>query len=299
STTVSVSIPSTSDTASTDAIDETAISQNTSEPAYDFATNDDSTNCQSATANASEDSANGASEQVVSIANLRAFEMGTRVITEGVISAAPGVLGKQVFYLAGSGIQVYLHSAQFGELARGMRVRVKGELSSSAGETRVKLSDATDITRLGQEDAPLPHDIALDEVGEATEGWLVRVTGTIASKDGASYILSDGAHETKMYIKDTTGIISSFSVGDELTAVGIVSETSTGYRLLPRDNDDILVRTPQNEEEQEVIPTGFISSRQTPTRLIGWSLAGAATAVVVAFSVVYSLKHKKLVATTA
>ena len=158
---VSVSAPSTIDTASTDAINETAISQNTSEPAYDFATNDDSTNCQSATANASEDSANGASEQVVSIANLRAFEMGTRVITEGVISAAPGVLGKQVFYLAGSGIQVYLHSAQFGELARGMRVRVKGELSSSAGETRVKLSDATDITRLGQEDAPLPHDTLL------------------------------------------------------------------------------------------------------------------------------------------
>lgn len=292
-------VASANDTVASTVAGEATASQITNEPNYDFAANDDSSDCESATASAPVDDEAGTPEQVVPIANIRAFDLGTRVITEGVISAAPGVLGKQVFYLAGSGIQVYLHSAEFGELVRGMRVRVAGELSSSAGEARIKLGDASDITRLGQADAPLPHDIALDEVGEATEGWLVRVTGTVASKEGASYFLSDGAHEAKMYIKDSTGIVPSFSVGDELTVVGIVSETSAGYRILPRDNDDILVRTPQNEEEQEVIPAGFISSRQTPTKLIGWSLAGAATAVVAAFAVAHSLKHKRLAATTA
>ena len=179
-----------------------------------------------------------------------------------------------------------------------MRVRVTGILSSSAGEARLKLADASDIERLGQEDAPLPHDLSLQEISEATEGWLVRVTGTVASKDGNAYVLSNGDNEAKMYLKESTNIVPTFSVGDELTVVGIVSETSAGYRILPRGNDDILVRTPQNEEEQEVIPAGFISSKQTPTKLIGWSLAGAVAVALSALGITHALKHKEMLVTT-
>ena len=282
--------------ASTD-VSEPATDE-TENPTYDLTANHDSENCQPTETSASVDSADGTPTQVVPIGNIRALELGAQLITEGVVSAAPGILGKQVFYLAGSGIQVYLHSAEFPELPRGMRVRVTGILSSSAGEARLKLADASDIERLGQEDAPLPHDLSLQEISEATEGWLVRVTGTVASKDGNAYVLSNGDNEAKMYLKESTNIVPTFSVGDELTVVGIVSETSAGYRILPRGNDDILVRTPQNEEEQEVIPAGFISSKQTPTKLIGWSLAGAVAVALSALGITHALKHKEMLVTT-
>ena len=38
--------------------------------------------------------------------------------------------------------------------------------------------------------------------------------------------------------------------GDEVTVTGIVSQTKSGYRLLPRDEADIVIRTAAAEDAQ-------------------------------------------------
>ncbi|MBI2476966.1 lamin tail domain-containing protein, partial [Candidatus Uhrbacteria bacterium] len=227
-----------------------------------------------------------ASTPLVTLANIRDLALNSALITEGVVSVAPGILGKQFFYLAGSGVQVYLYSGAFPQLSRGMLVRVKGVLTQSNGEARLKASSTEDITILSQGDAPTPHDVALSSIGEETEGWLVRVTGVVSERDSNAYQLTDETGSARVDVKDTTGIIVPFSVGDDVTIVGIVSQTKSGYRILPRDQQDILVRTPQvetqdDEAEPLPVPAGIITDRHNPTRTVAWSLALATLFTIV------------------
>lgn len=232
-------------------------------------------------------SASGA--QFIELANIRTLPVGSQVATEGVVSAVPGSLGKQVFYLAGSGVQVYLYSADFPALPRGTRVRIEGELTESSGETRVKLSSASDIQILGTVDAPAPHDIMSDEVGEATEGWLVRMTGMVSERSSGDFYLEDANGVARVFIKDSTGIVNSTAVGDNLTVTGIVSQTSSGYRILPRDQADILPRVAE-EDESDLLAVGSVGA-STPGSFAGWALSSLAVAGLASAGVMH-LKKK-------
>ena len=83
------------------------------------------------------------------LGDVRSHAIGTRLVTEGMVSVIPGILGKQFFYLAGSGIQVYLYSAEVPLLARGDRLRGEGEVCESGNETRMMMIDSSNITLLG------------------------------------------------------------------------------------------------------------------------------------------------------
>ena len=228
----------------------------------------------------------------VSLGDIRDVELGSEVITEGVVSALPGVLGKQYFYIAGSGIRVYLHSAEFPSLDLGMRLRLQGVLSQAAGERRLKLPSPEAIVKLGVEDAPVPHDVTSSLVGEATEGWLVRITGTVSSKTGDNYTLTDTDGDTRMTIKNSTEIIPSFSVGDEITVVGIVGQTSAGHRILPRNQNDILIRTDEDSSDSATA-AGMIIEHSDTTGGIAWALSGIMVALAIALFTVHRLKKRK------
>jgi DNA/RNA endonuclease YhcR with UshA esterase domain len=228
----------------------------------------------------------------IDLANIRTLPLETMVSTEGIVSSVPGALGKQVFYLAGSGVQVYLHSAEFPVLDRGMHVRVTGELRESSGETRVLLSDASDIEILGITDAPTPHDMTTAEVGEATEGWLVRVTGMVAERTSSSFMLEDDLGQARVFIKSTTGIANTVSVGDEVTVTGVVSQTSSGYRLLPRTQDDILPRTETADTDNEIIALGLTKSGAGT--LGGWILSTLVALALLSFGGAYAYKKKNV-----
>jgi hypothetical protein len=257
---------------------------------------------QSATETAESENADSTTEETadepalpfVSLANLRSSPIGTELITEGIVSALPGVLGKQFFYIAGSGVQVYLHSADFPTLSRGMRVKLRGVISQISGEMRLKLTSTDAIQKRGIEDAPLPHDITSALVGEPTEGWLVRITGTVSEKTGNSYQMTDSDGSIRVTIKESTEIIPSFSVGDDITIVGIVSQTSSGYRILPRDQNDILIRS-ADEEVNDTTPVGTIMEHNNPTGGIAWIVSGIMVFLGIAALTLHRLKKRKLI----
>jgi len=230
----------------------------------------------------------------VALVNIRNTEIGTTITTEGVVSALPGTLGRQYFYLAGSGVQVYLHSAEFGEMQRGTRVRVTGEVREAYGETRIKLNQTSDIEILSQEDAPPPHELDLSEIGESTEGWLVRLSGLISEK-GSNYFLLESPsedQEVKIYIKPSTGIALSMQVGDEATITGIVSERTGEYRILPRDQEDILIRNSSQEEGTETI--AGITNNKSGNATGGWILLSIAMTAILLSAIREIIKKKAL-----
>lgn len=219
----------------------------------------------------------------VDLAAIRTYPVGTELTTEGLVAVAPGILGKQFFYLSGSGVQVYLYSAEFPTLARGMRVRVSGMLSDVQGELRLKASKPEDIQILGQENPPMPHDITTAQIGEDTEGWLVRITGSVSDVSSDALLFSDTEGDVRVVAKSTTGITNAGDVGDNLTITGIVSQTTSGYRLLPRDQQDIVFRT-----ETQAAAGGTVGS--SGGGAAGWALLTLALTALAASAGVYGVR---------
>ncbi len=182
----------------------------------------------------------GTSVKTVALQAIRNEEEGTIVTVEGVVSAPPGVLGKGILYLAGSGIQVYFSEDEYPELAVGDKVKLTGELASYLGETRIKLAALTDMATSGKAEEPLPHQVKTGEVGEEVEGFLIVIVGKVTETSGDTFYVDDGSGPVKVFIKESTGIEKpKMKKGSVVTITGVVSQTNSGYRILPRFQEDV------------------------------------------------------------
>lgn len=179
---------------------------------------------------------------IVSLSKTRSLKYGSRVQVEGVVSAQPGLVSASAFYIAGSsGIQVWNPKKQFPQLTRGDKVVVSGILKKNNKELAVKITDEKDIVIKESASEPEPRDVKTADISEQTEGWLVRVSGTVANMRWPNVYLDDGEDGVRVYVSKNADIEKEqFRAGDTLTVTGIVSETAAGYRILPRDNNDIV-----------------------------------------------------------
>ncbi|HLD26020.1 MAG TPA: lamin tail domain-containing protein [Candidatus Andersenbacteria bacterium] len=193
-----------------------------------------------ATADAAAGRVAGAAAVVVKLADVRHEELGTLIETTGVVSAPPGVLSEKTLYLAGSGIQVYFYDEDWPALKLGDTVRVQGELATSLGEYRLKLARVEDIAAVGSGEPPVPHQVKTGEITEALEGSLVIIEGSVTETSGDTFYVDDGSGTVKVVIQESTHIAKpKMTTGVDVTITGVVSRTSTGYRLLPRFQEDV------------------------------------------------------------
>ncbi len=179
----------------------------------------------------------------VKLEDVKELAVGQKVITQGVVAVEPGVLGANIFYVAGSGIQVYMYSKDFPALNVGDRIEIKGEISQAYGEKRIKISKKGDIKSLGEQEIPQPHVIDLSETEEWV-GSLVEIKGEVTAIQGGNFWLDDNMGEVRIYIKNTTDIKFNelnLKVGDQITVVGILSPSNAELRLLPRAMTDLKI----------------------------------------------------------
>ncbi|MEA3272967.1 MAG: lamin tail domain-containing protein, partial [Patescibacteria group bacterium] len=186
--------------------------------------------------------------KTVDLKDIRDLPKGAKVTIKGVVSAPPSVLGSQIFYIAGSGLQVYMYKKDFPDLALGDEIQLSGELSEVSGETRIKIKNREDITFLSNGEEPTPHIVNIGDVGEDLEGSLVKISGEVIEIINNGFYLADKqGNEVKIYLKTYTEISSDLvKPGNNAEVTGIVSQTKTGYRLLPRYEDDIVVKEQKN-----------------------------------------------------
>jgi hypothetical protein len=190
---------------------------------------------------------------------IRNLELGDGVRVSGQVIVEPGVLGSQIFYIADPeacpGIQIYMYSKNFPELKLGDLVEIQGVLSEAGGEKRIKVSAKENIKILESQDAPTPTPIKLSEVEEGLEGCLVSASGELTEKSGSNLYFADDDGELKIYFKSTLSFPKpKIDIGDEIETVGIVSQTKTGFRLLPRYESDLKIKTPAAEPMALKIP---------------------------------------------
>ena len=182
---------------------------------------------------------------------------GQIVRITGTVAVEPGVLGSQIFYLSNEDIQVYSYKKDFPALAVGDVVVVTGEISEGTVEKRIKIKSQSDIKIIGKKTELLPTEISISEIDETIEGKLVKIAGQVIEVRGNYVFIDDGTDEAMVYIKSSTNIDKAiFNEGDKVEVLGIISQTKSGYRLLPRYNTDILpVGSVKGVEEQASQPS--------------------------------------------
>lgn len=187
---------------------------------------------------------------------IREQDLGDKIKVKGQVIVEPGVLGSQIFYIANEeacpGIQIYMYNKDFPELKLGDYVEILGILSETGGEKRIKVAEKSHIIILENKEVPAPLLIKLSEIEESLEGCLVSASGEITEKSGSNWYFDDGEEESKIYFKSSLPFAKpKIDIGEQLEVAGIISQTKTGFRLLPRYEADIKIKTPQVEQEQQ------------------------------------------------
>ncbi|MFH0854856.1 MAG: lamin tail domain-containing protein [bacterium] len=171
---------------------------------------------------------------------LKSYE-GEEIKIQGYVSAKPGVLGKQVFYLTdgAKGIEVYSWAKNFPELEIGDCISVFGKLENKDG-WKLSIEGKDSISVLSYEHPPLAIEKFVGDIKEEDIYSLISIKGQIVEKKSPNLYLDDGKDEIKVYIMDSAGIeIKELKVGDNIFAIGILDYLNGAYRLLPRGSEDL------------------------------------------------------------
>jgi DNA/RNA endonuclease YhcR with UshA esterase domain len=193
------------------------------------------------------------SAQVISIADARQAPSGTLVTVEGAVTVASGTYTSSTFD-EGFAVQdgtagIYVSSAFNSGLDLHRRVRVTGTVGDDGfGQLVLRPAAPSDVVRLRGARRVAPDFVATAEVGEATEGSLLAVRGTITRivvdlPFGFQVFINDGSGETQVFIAASTGIdpraIPFMTVGRNIYAVGLSGQFLAQNEVLPRHRGDL------------------------------------------------------------
>lgn len=242
------------------------------------------------------------------ISEIKDFDKGTKVQTVGLVTAPAGILGKNTIYISevdlmtnqvffSSGIQLYSSTGGFPELKVGEVIEVQGKTSQVQGEKRINLNKDSQINIINQLSIKKPELIAIDDLIDELVGGLVYVSGELVEKKGNNYYLDDGTGEIRVYLKETTNVEKpKIEEGFYMDVVGILSLTKSGYRLLPRFQEDIdagqiLGVSEEAELSNEVI---VMEEDNQKRKVMNYLLFGGGGVVVILISLIVRYKYFKI-----
>ncbi len=183
---------------------------------------------------------------------------GARI--EGNMTVAPGVFHEFVTQAyvqdATGGVQVFDKSIDQA-IGRGDLVSFVGELEQFGGQTELNIAEDFGNfghTRIGSGSAPAVLVVSVAQVGEATEGTLIRINGVSVhsgsipeSGSGSVTITDDGGTSTlSLRVDDTTDIPGANTPTQSFDVIGVSSQfdswvaLTSGYQIVPRERADLI-----------------------------------------------------------
>jgi phosphatidylserine/phosphatidylglycerophosphate/cardiolipin synthase-like enzyme len=183
------------------------------------------------------------------IGDARRMRLGQNVTVSGVVTNG-GELGR-IRYLQDQTAGIAAYGTAIMHLERGDSVTLTGELKEYMHLLEIDPVYTVTIHSSGNT-LPAPVEVAPDEIGENYEGQLVRINQVMMENPQEffqgqhNYTVTSGSSSLELRTSsslladspmpagafDLVGICSQFSYNDE----------ETGYQILPRDPNDILVR---------------------------------------------------------
>jgi len=193
-----------------------------------------------------------AEPKTITIAEARSLPLGTVVTIDGVVTVPSGAFSSSTFD-QGFAIQdrtggIYVSTPDNLGFALRQQVRVTGTLADTVLPGLLVLVDVTAVKAHGSGPKVQSTPVATGAVGEATEGRLVTITGTITQPIvndlpfGFIVFINDGSGEVHAFVCASTGIdVSGLSPGQTVEVTGFSGEFAGSFEVDPRIQDDIRV----------------------------------------------------------
>src|SRR6201988_347266 len=193
-----------------------------------------------------------ANPPTISIAEARSLPLGTVVTIDGAVTVPSGAFSSSTFE-QGFAIQdrtggIYVSTPDNLGFAPRQQVRVTGTLADAVQPGLLALVDVTDVKAHGARPKVRPLPVATGDVGEGTEGSIVRITGTITQPIindlpfGFIVFINDGSGEVHAFVCASTGIdVSGLSPGQTVEVTGFSGEFAGSFEVDPRTQTDIQV----------------------------------------------------------
>ena len=188
----------------------------------------------------------------ISIAEARSLPLGTIVTVEGNVTVPSGAFSSSTFD-QGFAIQdntggIYVSTSDNLGFAPRQHVRVTGTLDDTVLPGLLVLVDVTEAKAHGSGPKVKPIPVETGDVGEATEGKLVTITGTITQPIvndlpfGFIIFVNDGSGEINVFVCASTGIeVGDLSPGDTIEVTGFSGQFADHFEVDPRFQSDIRV----------------------------------------------------------
>ena len=218
-------------------------------------------------------------------ASINQLTSGDYFKIKGIVAVKPGDFNQQYFYLlqpnqtitnnkAGvkiaannflpdwqeepiNALQIYNYKKDWPKVEIGDLIEVSGQLAINQTGYRLKTKTKADIKIISSKNLIEPIKKTCDEIDQTTVGQLIVVEGEITSKKGSTLYLDDGKDELEIYLKKNTGLVAkNFNLNDQLKIIGLVEATKTGFRLLPRNEQDVVrltTSTPAIQKPSDLI----------------------------------------------
>jgi DNA/RNA endonuclease YhcR with UshA esterase domain len=191
--------------------------------------------------------------KTISIAKARSLPLGTIVTVDGSVTVPSGAFTSSDILDEGFAIQdktggIYINTSLNPDLTVRQQVRVTGTLADTVLPGLLILVDVTETKVHGKGPKIEPLPVATGDVGEATEGMLVTITGTITQPvenhlpAGFTLFIDDGSGEVDSFVPASTGIdVSNLTPGLTIEVTGFSGQFGDSYEVNPRFQSDIRV----------------------------------------------------------
>jgi hypothetical protein len=174
----------------------------------------------------------------ITVKQARALAAGSPVTVEGIVSVRSGVIDAG-FAITDDEAGIHVAADSTTRFAVGERVRVTGTRDDIHGLATIRPER---VKRLGTAKLPPPRTVRTGEVGEATEGAIVTVTGramTSLVRDlpfGYKLWVDDGSGGLQLYVAASArGVgMERARVGSTVTATGFSGQYDATYEVVPR-----------------------------------------------------------------
>ena len=196
--------------------------------------------------------ANRPAAKLISIAEARSLPLGTVVTIDGAVTVPSGVFSSSTFD-QGFAIQdqtggIYVSTPDNLGFAPRQQVRVTGTLADTVLPGLLVLVDVTAVKAHGSGPKVRPLPVDTGDVSEATEGLLVRITGTITQPIvndlpfGFIIFVNDGSGEVHVFVTASTGIdVSGLGQGQTIEVTGFSGQFADHFEVDPRFQSDIRI----------------------------------------------------------
>lgn len=193
-----------------------------------------------------------AKSPTISIAEARSLPLGTVVTIDGAVTVPSGAFSSSTFD-QGFAIQdrtggIYVSTPDNLGFAPRQQVRVTGTLADTLLPGLLVLVDVKAVKAHGAGPKVQPLSVDTGDVGEATEGSIVRITGTITQPIvndlpfGFIIVVNDGSGEVNVFVSASTGIdVSGLSQGQTIEVTGFSGQFADHFEVDPRFQQDIRI----------------------------------------------------------